>query len=196
MQNFIVFKSGGFEHFQARHTCTPPLSLFTHIKEKIRKETQRSSVEQAAFLRFLCTVPCPPPLHPVDQNYSGENSYLSSAFVIHCKVGSFISIFHTCSTDQYFPFQLVTPLRLILHFSFFNSMQPSGPHTILIEYCYSLFTSTVFILTQKQCSRSGSASGSRSVGSVCFWAYWIRIRIRNLFLRIRKPDSSINKQKN
>jgi hypothetical protein len=27
--------------------------------------------------------------------------------------------------------------------------------------------------------------GSTSVGSVCFWASWIRIRFRNLYVRIR-----------
>ncbi len=37
--------------------------------------------------------------------------------------------------------------------------------------------------------------GSGSVGSVCFWASWIRIRIRNLFVQIRILPSKSEKMK-
>ncbi len=43
---------------------------------------------------------------------------------------------------------------------------------------------------------SVSASGYGSVGSVCFWASWIRIRIRNLFVRIRILPSTSKKINN
>jgi hypothetical protein len=42
----------------------------------------------------------------------------------------------------------------------------------------------------------GSVAGAGSVGSICFWASWIRIRIHNyLYESGPDPDPSINKQK-
>ncbi len=74
------------------------------------------------------------------------------------------------------PWATAAPRRLSV--SWATSMWT--PLQLEVHQSYSLICITCF----NQCSGSGSTCGSGSVGSICFWVYWIRIRTRNLFARI------------